>query len=136
MNDIKSCILASPGFFRDNLYEYMIANSPDSPIAENKGKFVKVHTSHGFLSALEEIIKDPLLNNLLSDCAFKEEQAFLDKFMDTMRTRPDSAYYSYKHVQRASELNAIKVLLISSSLLRSHRQNCHRNYILCTSRLK
>lgn len=63
--DIVKCVLvASPGFVRDQFYEYMfqIAVKTDNKVLlENKSKFMLVHSSSGFKHSLKG--KDSLYKN-------------------------------------------------------------------------
>lgn len=53
---VKCVILASPGFVRDQFYEYMFQAAVKSDIKvllENKPKFMLVHSSSGFKHSLK-----------------------------------------------------------------------------------
>lgn len=53
---VKCVILASPGFVRDQFYEYMLQTAVKSDIKvllENKSKFMLVHSSSGFKHSLK-----------------------------------------------------------------------------------
>lgn len=53
---IKCVILASPGFVKDQFYEYMYQQAIKSDIKvlfENKSKFMLVHASSGFKHSLK-----------------------------------------------------------------------------------
>ncbi|KAJ1553092.1 hypothetical protein HK096_009257, partial [Nowakowskiella sp. JEL0078] len=75
-NLVKVIILASPGFVRDQLYDYMFreaVKSENKVLLENKSKFVRVHCSSGRKHALQEILQDPIIQSQLSDTKFSKE---------------------------------------------------------------
>ena len=55
--DIVKCVLiASPGFVRDQFYDYMFKQAVKSDIKvliENKSKFMLIHSSSGFKHSLK-----------------------------------------------------------------------------------
>lgn len=53
---VKCVIIASPGFVRDQFYEYMFqtaVKTDNKVLLENKGKFMLVHSSSGFKHSLK-----------------------------------------------------------------------------------
>lgn len=53
---VKCVIIASPGFVRDQFYEYMFqtaVKTDNKVLLENKGKFMLVHASSGFKHSLK-----------------------------------------------------------------------------------
>eukprot|EP00093_Oithona_nana_P004916 04916.XXX_143790_142235_1 [CDS] Oithona nana genome sequencing. len=123
--DIVKCILiASPGFTKDQFFEYMInwANKSlegGKVLLENKGKFILVHASSGFKHSLKEVLQDPALQSRLADTKATEEVRVLETFYKTLTHEPLKAFYGEKHVLRAAEAQAIEVLLISDKLFRA-----------------
>jgi stalled ribosome rescue protein Dom34 len=64
--DVVKCLLvASPGFTKDQFFEYMInyANKAQDGkvLLDNKGKVILVHSSSGFKHSLKEVLQDPAL---------------------------------------------------------------------------
>lgn len=55
--DIVKCVLvASPGFVRDQFYDYMFqmaVKTDNKVLLENKGKFMLIHSSSGFKHSLQ-----------------------------------------------------------------------------------
>jgi protein pelota len=61
---IKCVLIASPGFVKDQFFDYMfqMAQKMDNKILlENKGKFVLVHASSGFKHSLRGLDFRPVL---------------------------------------------------------------------------
>lgn len=53
---VKCILLASPGFVKDEFFEYMIQQAiklDNKVLLENKGKFVLIHASSGFKHSLK-----------------------------------------------------------------------------------
>ena len=121
---ILSIFTASPGFTKDQFFEYMINWANKGPeggkmLLENKGKFVLVHASSGFKHSLKEVLQDPALQSRLADTKATEEVRVLETFYKTLTHEPLKAFYGEKHVLRAAEAQAIEVLLISDKLFRA-----------------
>lgn len=120
---VKCLIIASPGFTKDQFYDYVInfANhaADGKHLLENKSKFILVHSSSGFKHSLKEILQDPVLQSRLADTKATEEVRTLESFYRTLTNEPLKAFYGEKHVMRAAEAQAIEVLLISDKLFRA-----------------
>jgi len=67
---VKCCLLASPGFVKDDFYNYMIQQSErrqDRSIVENKTKFILCKASSGHKHSLEEVFQDPAVTAQMAD---------------------------------------------------------------------
>ncbi|CAM9547847.1 unnamed protein product, partial [Choristocarpus tenellus] len=67
---IKCTLLGSPGFVKDDFFEFMnleATRREDRVIIENKSKFVLVHASSGHKRAVEEILSQPQVLSRLAD---------------------------------------------------------------------
>jgi protein pelota len=122
--DVVKCLLvASPGFTKDQFFEYMInyANKAQDGkvLLDNKGKVILVHSSSGFKHSLKEVLQDPALQSRLADTKATEEVRCLESFYRVLTNEPLKAFYGEKHVLRAAEAQAIEVLLISDRLFRA-----------------
>ncbi|CAG2172412.1 unnamed protein product [Oppiella nova] len=118
---VKCVLLASPGFVKDQFYDYMNGQAVKNDIkvlVENKTKFVLCHASSGFKHSLKEVLSDPLLQSRLADTKAASEVKALQSFYTTLQTEPCKAFYGIKHVERANECQAIDLLLISDKLFR------------------
>src|SRR5690606_11648411 len=84
-NVVKCIVLASPGFIKDDFYEYMfkqcqINSNKYRIILDNKAKFIKCHCSSGNRSAVKEILSDTSVKKLLEDTKASKEVKLLDNF--------------------------------------------------------
>ena len=131
--DVAKCvILASPGFLKDQFFEYMNQSAVKNDlkvIIENKAKFVLCHSSSGFKHSLKEILIDPLIQNKLTETKAASEVKALESFYHLLNTDPSKAFYGVKHVEKANEFQAIDILLISDKLFRSKDVNERKRYV-------
>ncbi|PAA72901.1 hypothetical protein BOX15_Mlig025592g1 [Macrostomum lignano] len=129
---VKCVILASPGFTKDDFYEYCFRQAvkeDNKVLIENKPKFVLVHSSSGHRQALKEVLEDPNIANKLADTRAALEVKALADFYSMLKSDPSRAFYGVKHVEMANENHAIEVLLISDSLFRSNKIEERRRFV-------
>jgi protein pelota len=129
---IKCVLLASPGFVKDDFYQYLLAESvrrEDRPFIENKQKFILCRASSGHRHALEEVFQDPTVIAQLADTKMAKEVEILNKFMRMMDTNPDQAQYGYLHVFMANEQGAVDSLLVTDELFRSSDIATRKQYV-------
>ncbi|XP_014674504.1 PREDICTED: protein pelota-like [Priapulus caudatus] len=129
---VKCVLLASPGFVKDQFYEYMfqVAVKMDNKLLlENKSKFVLVHASSGFKHSLKEVLSDPTVTAKLADTKAAAEVKALEQFYTILQLDPDRAFYGVKHVECANESQAIETLLISDELFRSQNIGERKRYV-------
>ncbi|XP_002741246.3 protein pelota homolog [Saccoglossus kowalevskii] len=131
--DVVKCILVgSPGFVKDQFYDYMFNQAVKNDIKlllENKSKFLLVHASSGFKHALKEILSDPAVNARLTETKASSEVKALESFYQMLQTEPDRAFYGIKHVEKANEASAIETLLVSDELFRSQDIAKRQRYV-------
>ncbi|KAJ1960585.1 Translation factor pelota [Dipsacomyces acuminosporus] len=129
---VKVVILGSPGFVRDQFYEYMLAQAvktDDKVIMENKSKFLLVHTSSGHKGALEEVMRDPQIKARLADTKSAQEVRALDSFYQMLNNNPDRAFYGYDDVRKAADNGAIGTLMVTDELFRAADIPTRKKYI-------
>ncbi|XP_037960062.1 protein pelota [Teleopsis dalmanni] len=131
--DVVKCVLiASPGFVRDQFFEYMIQQAVKldlKVILENKSKFMLVHSSSGFKHSLKEVLQNPAVINKMSDTKAAGEVRALEQFYTMLQCEPAKAFYGKKHVSAAVEAMAVETLLISDNLFRCQNVNLRKEYV-------
>jgi len=131
--DIVKCVLiASPGFVKDQFFEYMFlqaVNSDNKVLLDNKSKFMLIHASSGFKHSLKEVLQDPAVIAKMSDTKAAGEVKRLDAFYTMLQTEPARAFYGKKHVQKAVEALAVETLLISDNLFRNQDPIQRKEYV-------
>ncbi|KAJ2162286.1 Translation factor pelota [Coemansia sp. RSA 552] len=129
---IKVVILGSPGFVREQFFNYMMARAvreEDRNIIDNKAKFLQVHTSSGHKGALEEVMRDPQIKARLADTKSAQEARAIDRFYQMLNDDPDRAFYGYADVQKAADNGAIGTLMVTDELFRSADIATRKKYI-------
>ena len=131
---IKACIIASPGFLKEQFFNYMMDYATKNlgqfkVLADNRSRFILVHSASGFKHSLREIFEDQNLLPRLTDTKALGEVKALDQFYQMLKTEPNRAFYGFKHVQKANESDAIDTLLISDALFRSKELKERKQYV-------
>uniref|UniRef100_A0A1W7R9Z6 Protein pelota homolog n=1 Tax=Hadrurus spadix TaxID=141984 RepID=A0A1W7R9Z6_9SCOR len=136
---VKCVIIASPGFVKDQFYEYMFQQAvklDQKLLLENKSRFVLVHSSSGFKHSLKEILSDPSISIKLADTKAAGEVKALETFYTMLQNEPSRAFYGLKHVQKANEAQAIETLLISDNLFRCQDVSQRKQYVALVDSVK
>ncbi|GAB0094070.1 Protein pelota [Sergentomyia squamirostris] len=118
---VKCVLLASPGFVKDQFYDYMFQQaikSDNKVLLDNKAKFVLIHSSSGFKHSLKEVLQDPAVTSRMSDTKAAGEVKALEQFYTMLQCEPAKAFYGKKHVTKAVEAQCVQILLISDNLFR------------------
>jgi len=131
--DVLKCILvASPGFVKDQFSEYMFSQAikmDQKVLTDNKSKFILVHASSGFKHSLKEVLAEPAVLSRLSDTKAASEVKALDSFYTMLQNEPDRAFYGIGHVEKANDMSAIEILLVTDELFRSHDLATRKRYV-------
>ncbi|KAL1926936.1 hypothetical protein VTP01DRAFT_5266 [Rhizomucor pusillus] len=129
---LKAIIIASPGFVREQLYQYIFdqaVKTDNKVLMENRPKFVLIHSSSGHKHSLNEVMQDPAIQAKLADTKAAREVQALDQFYNMLNNDPDRAFYGYKHVAMANEHGAIGTLLVTDELFRSADMATRKKYV-------
>lgn len=119
---LKLILLCSPGFFAQKLYDQFILYCTEKKLTEilkNKNKIMVAHCSTGYIQSIDEVMKNPAYKQILSQTKTSNEAIVFDDFMDHLNKDDFKAWYGLKEIQKANDIGAIDVLLVSDSLLRS-----------------
>ncbi|KAF8566268.1 hypothetical protein P879_09590 [Paragonimus westermani] len=136
---VKCVILASPGFVREQFFDYLIqtAVKQDKRVfLENKSKFVLVHSSSGHKHALKEVLADANILSKLANTKAATEVTALNDFYQMLKVDQSRAFYGYKHVKTAADAFAIDTLLVSDALFRSRDLEERRRYVALVDSVK
>lgn len=121
---LRLIILASAGFTRDTVYEYLFSEGLKRGEklltgSEAKRKFLRIHVSSPHVHSLMEVLKSPEVSSQLKDTKFAREGQMLDKFQRMLASDELRAWYGESHVMMAATRGAIGSLLISDGLFRA-----------------
>jgi len=129
---VKAVLVASPGFVRQQFFDYLYQQAVKSDIKvlfENKSKFILVHATSGFKHSLKEVLQDPAVLARITDTKAAEEVRALESFYKMLKNEPARAFYGPKHVSVACEAEAIEILLISDKLFRSQDIQTRKKHV-------
>lgn len=118
---VKCVLIASPGFVKDQFFDFMIQQAARADIKillENKSKFMLIHASSGFKHSLKEVLQDSSVVAKMSDTKAASEVKRLEAFYTMLQCEPARAFYGKKHVLAAVDAQAVETLLISDNLFR------------------
>ncbi|KAJ7764997.1 eRF1 domain 1-domain-containing protein [Mycena maculata] len=130
---LKAIVIASPGWVRDSVYEYLVAEASrrgDKILQKAlRDKVVKVHISSPHVHSLVEVLKSPEIVSQLKETKFAREGIVLDKFFKMLGTDEMRAWYGPDHVVLAADRGAIGTLLISDDLFRASNPETRKKYV-------
>ena len=136
---VKVVVLASPAFFKDELFEYINAQAIKRDLRsliENRARFVLVHCASGHKHSVKEILGDPIVASKIQNTHAMDEIKDLDRFFKMLDTDPDRALYGLNHSRIANESNAIETLLITDELFRSSDVATRKIYVTLVESVK
>jgi len=129
---VKVVILASPGFVKEQFFDYMMLEAQRRELRdliENKPKFLLCRASSGHKHALNEILTDPNMAAKLSDTKASRDINALNDFYTMLNTDADRAFYGFPHVNEANQRGAIQVLLVTDTLFRNVDLATRKSYV-------
>ncbi|XP_022819561.1 protein pelota [Spodoptera litura] len=131
-NIVKCVIIASPGFVKDQFFEYMMqqaVKTDNKLLIDNKSRFLLVKASSGFKHSLKEVLQEPAVMAKISDTKAASEVKLLENFYTMLQLEPAKAFYGKKHIERANEALAIETLMISDKLFRCQDIQQRKEYV-------
>jgi len=111
-DEINHIILASPGFWKENLLKELSE--------EIKKKSITATVSQASERAIPELMKRPELQTILEQNRATQEIKIIDKLLENISK--DSACYGVEETKEKIGIGAVSDLLISFSLLRKSRE--------------
>ncbi|CAI5529201.1 unnamed protein product [Closterium sp. Naga37s-1] len=131
-NVIRCLLIASPGFTKDQFFEYMMLEATRQnirAIIENKAKIVLAHSTSGYKHAVKEVLALPAIMTQIKDTKAAKEVKALEDFYAMLSNDSSRAFYGPGHVEAANERLAIHTLLISDDLFRNADVKTRRRYV-------
>ncbi|WWC70401.1 mRNA surveillance protein pelota [Kwoniella pini CBS 10737] len=130
--DLKAIVIASPGFTKDTLYDYIFQQANlnnNKPLIQSRSKWIKVHSNTSHVHGLVEALRAPEISKMLQGAKFAKEGLGLDKFHKMLATDELRAWYGPEHVALAVDRGAVGTLLISDDLFRSSDPIKRNHYV-------
>ncbi|KAG8908152.1 Translation factor pelota [Tulasnella sp. 403] len=131
-NSLRVIVLASPGFTKDTLYEYIFSEATrtnNKALLSARNKFLRIHTSTHHVHSLVEVLKSPEVTSQLKETKFAREGLMLEKFFKTLASDELRAWYGPHHVMLAADRGAIGTLLITDELFRAKDPAERKKYV-------
>ena len=118
---VKCILVASPGFVKDKLMEYVLSTerSEFKSLQDNKSMFVMCHSSSGHKHAVSEILEDTNMTSRLADTKAAGEVKALSDFYTMLKNEPARAFYGPLQCLAANEQEAIDTLMVTGLLIYS-----------------
>jgi protein pelota len=134
LSAIKVVALASPAFFKDDFWRYALEEAGRredlKPILTHRSKFILAHCTSGHRHSVAEVLSDPENAARLADTKSAKETAALQAFFKILASEePSRAFYGYSHVNAAASRFAVKTLMVSDTLFRSHDLRTRAKYV-------
>ncbi|WVQ82415.1 mRNA surveillance protein pelota [Cryptococcus sp. DSM 104549] len=129
---LKAIVIASPGFTKDAVYEYIFQQATltsNKALLASRSKWLKVHSNTSHVHGLVEALKAPEVAKMLAGAKFAREGLGLDKFHKMLATDELRAWYGPEHVALAVDRGAVGTLLISDDLFRSSDPATRTHYV-------
>lgn len=129
---LRAIIIASPGFVRDAIYDYIFTQATkanNKALLQAKNKFMRVHVNSPHVHSLMEVMKSPEITSQLKETKFAREGMMLDKFHKMLGIDEMRAWYGPEHVVLAADRGAIGTLLISDELFRAKDPAERKKYV-------
>ena len=117
-DNIKSLLIASPGFTKDQFLTYLQTYKPGW---FNPNNIILAYASIGEKIALQDTLSDPEVKQKLSNSKFSQDMESIEEFFLVLSKEPNRAVYCLKDVETSAKQQAISSLFISDSTLRKHR---------------
>eukprot|EP00828_Plagiopyla_frontata_P015831 TRINITY_DN2053_c0_g1_i1.p1 TRINITY_DN2053_c0_g1~~TRINITY_DN2053_c0_g1_i1.p1 ORF type:complete len:211 (-),score=23.23 TRINITY_DN2053_c0_g1_i1:176-808(-) len=111
---VKAVVIASPGFVKDEFFEIVqqkFQKEEYSKLKQYIPKFLPVHSSNGYLDALNEVLQDEKIKFKLKDTKALSEIKALESFYEAMKNDADKVAYGPKYVIEANENKVTNNLL-------------------------
>jgi protein pelota len=115
---VKTLLIASPGFVKDQFVVYL-KKKPPTWFDENN--IVLTRASSGHKHSLNEVLEDPAVKERLSNAEFAHDFGIVEDFFKILSIDPNRAVYSLVDSETACNQQAIDVLILADSLLRTRR---------------
>lgn len=139
LDKLKAVVLASPGFTASALQQALFdaaVRTDNKSVLKNKSKFIVAHLSTGYLQGLEEVLKDPSVQRMLTDTKFAKEAAVFEEFQRVLNEDDGRAWYGPDEVATAVDMGAVRHLMLTDALFRSDDIAVRKHYIALSDSVK
>ncbi|CAK7273204.1 Translation factor pelota [Sporothrix epigloea] len=139
----RTLLLASPGFAAQNFRAFISergVRGDDAKLKRMGRDAVVVHTSTANVHALNEALRSPEVNALLSKTKYRDETKIMDEVMQRIRQDDGRVAYGLRTVAQAVEEGAVGrgggTLLVNNALFRSDDVATRQQYVGIVDRVR
>eukprot|EP01013_Petalomonas_cantuscygni_P009111 TRINITY_DN21885_c0_g1_i1.p1 TRINITY_DN21885_c0_g1~~TRINITY_DN21885_c0_g1_i1.p1 ORF type:complete len:484 (+),score=102.69 TRINITY_DN21885_c0_g1_i1:91-1542(+) len=121
---VRAVVLASPGFWKDDLLKHVLASTvPEvKALAGQKHRFVLARAGGGWRHCLAEVLSQKAVADAVADTRAAEQSAALHRFHEHLEGNTERAVYGPREVMTACQRDGlVDELLLSDALLRVQR---------------
>lgn len=139
MDTLKVVIIASPGFTKEAVHQYILAEAVkqgNKSILSARSKFLLLHSPSHHVHSLAQILSSPEVTSQLKDTKFAREGIMLNKFNKMLDSDALRAWYGEDHVLKAAERAAVDKLLISDEIFRSPSVARRKKFVKLVEQVK
>ena len=100
-NKIGCIVVGSPGFTRENYFNYLKGQADKRQsnfLKDVVAKTILCHCSTGYKHSLKEILSNTSVNQKITDLSCAQETQVLDRFFETLAVCEDKVTYGPKSV--------------------------------------
>lgn len=132
---IKSIIIASPGYTKDEFFGFIKSEVEENKYPELKNRldmFILEHVASGFKHSLKELLANKSVQAKVSESSAISEAKVLEEFNEMLRKNTNQAAYGKPWVKAAVDKGAVKILLISDKIMKTRSYTERNNYLMMT----
>ncbi len=136
---VKSIIIASPGYTKNEFFDYLTNEFEQNKYPELKNRkdmILLEHTTSGFKHSLKEILMNKEVQSRISGSEAISEAKLLEEFNEMLRKNPERAAYGKRWIERAIEQHAVATLLISDKVLKTRSYGERDRYVRLTKNVE
>ncbi|KAL8439716.1 hypothetical protein Efla_000386 [Eimeria flavescens] len=156
---LKALVIAGPGFYKEQFLEFFLQDAQQreqKQVLQKRQQILLAHAASAYRHALSELLGDSKVQRLLADTKAVKQAAYIDQLYRMLNntyhkasqqqqqqqqqqlssSSSSSSYmqsalvcYGPNEVRRATEVGAVKVLMVSEGLLRSPDLKQRRFYV-------
>ncbi|MGC9011926.1 mRNA surveillance protein pelota [Thermogladius sp.] len=120
---VDGVIVGSPGFLKDEVIARLKSRGLDKPLFADS-------VSYGGCKGVDEILRRGGEKNVVRELNITMAVKYFEEFKETVTRDPEQVAYGLENVAKAVELNAVRVLLVSSRLLWSGGEGVDPNAVV------